>query len=475
MAQLHRQHRRRLCRRLRITCDELVSDVPENPPQIPLPHLQGQKLKTHQLAGVHWMCDIELGHIHECLTGGVLADPPGMGKTLQMAALVDANPRGPIDLEARIDEVSATLIVCTKETRTQWLDTFQTFGKEDNRLNVLEFGGTRSSSDLTLTDIRRADVVVVDYHVALHEFKYSSEAAPRTTRQGQVDVPCSILRKVEFQRVVVDEVQYMENGGQAQDVIRNIRAVHHWAVSATPLKNGVASLTRLLEFVSPGYLTACGWHPLINDYSAGDTGVADRLVDIVKPVILRRHKAILGLPVQHEVTVNVELSAAEIALHGLWIASNISMGLEAGATFSEAEMLSMARSSLLDPSILIKLADRQRRGAGRMRSTRRENLRGESFGAGVINGYAQNLVKIAGNLIKIRQDHGQPHQQAPPMLQKLVTLKEQELNKLLLPLARLADAHLEGMLEDEFAQLCDGTLTSPTPALGPLTTPRALC
>jgi hypothetical protein len=110
-----------------------------------------------------------------------------------------------------------------------------------------------------------------------------------------------------------------------------------------------------------------------------------------------------------------------------------------------------------------------------MRSTRRENLRGESFGAGVINGYAQNLVKIAGNLIKIRQDHGQPHQQAPPMLQKLVTLKEQELNKLLLPLARLADAHLEGMLEDEFAQLCDGTLTSPTPALGPLTTPRALC
>ena len=374
-----------------------------------------------------------------------------MGKTLQVVSLVDANPRTTWTVNAVIEEVGATLIVCTRETRTQWLDTIEKFGIQDNQLTVLEFGGTRSSSDLTRASVRHADVVLVDYHVALHEFNYSSRDAPRVTRQGQADVPCSILCQVQFQRVVVDEVQYMENGGQAQCVIREMHGAHHWAVSATPLKNGVASLTRLFEFVSPGYLTAGGWHSLVTAYNAGDAGAAEALIAFIKPAILRRHKSILGLPEKHSVLVDVQLSAAEIAVHGCWIAANICKGIEAGATFSEVEMLSMARSYLVDPSIVIRLADRQRRGAASMRSTRRERLRGESAGAGVVGGYAQNLAKIASSLIKLRG------QVAPPMLQQLVALKEQELNKQLLPLARVVDASLEDLHQDEFAQMCDGT------------------
>ena len=291
------------------------------------------------------------------------------------------------------------------------------------------------------------------------EFNYTEVGEPRTLRNRTVRNHNSVLNRVGFHRVVVDEVQYMDNGGKAQEVIRRIHAEHHWAVSATPLKNGVASLTSLLSFVAPKYVTADPWNSLVADFNAGLPGATDALIEFVKPAILRRRKSTIELPPQRSVSVAVDLTAAETAIHGLWIANNIlqhgfktehiGSDVREWCEFSETEMLSMARSSLLDPDISIKLAETQRRQGAAQTSHRRHMTLMQLGGGGIVGGYAQNNVKIVGSLRKLGTSGG------PPRLQQLLGPIEGDLKQLVKPFSTAVQASLEVLSDDSFAQICD--------------------
>ena len=237
----------------KLTYDDLVTPVPADPPPIFLQHLGNATLYPHQRAAVHWMRNIESGNV----CGGVLADETGMGKTLTIAALVDASPRTRWTVEPTREEIDTNLIICTRETMSQWVDTFEKFGTVGNKLSVKVYQGTRHDS---LDRIRQADVLLVDYAMACAEFHYNQDGTRWQLRSGTVQHVNSFLNQVEFHRVVVDEVQYMDNGGRAPQVIRGIHAAHRWAVSATPLKNGAYSLASLLDFVAPSYARAANYN-----------------------------------------------------------------------------------------------------------------------------------------------------------------------------------------------------------------------
>ena len=207
---------------------------------------------------------------------------------------------------------------------------------------------------------------------------------------------------------------------------------------------------------------------LAENYNAERPGAKSALAEFAKVAVLRRQKSTVVLPVQTFKTVSVEPSAAELAVHGIWIVANICKGFhtevlhkESGdeirdwCEYSEIEMLSMARSSLLDPIIAIALAQKQKSHAAAALS-RRRNLNAQSamggYGAqaGIVQSHTLTLVKIMGSLCKLRRGS------SPPLLQQLLELTEGVLEKLIKKFAGAVEADLSDLTNDAFKALCGG-------------------
>ena len=384
----------------------MACDVPADAAAVFTPHLSID-LMPHQHAGVDWMI-----HAEELIGGGVLADVPGMGKTASIMALIDAAPC-PTFLTApagSLEKVKATVVICTKETHSQWIASFDRWNRAQNRLQVETFGGTKGDHGLSAAQVRAADVILVDYSTMLNEFDHMvDETRVRTTRRGEVRVECSILNQFDFWRVVVDEVQYIDNGGKGASVVRKVATGRRWAVSATPFKNGLESIKTVLSFiVGLPYLEARNWRGIVESYEAEEEGSLEALRAFLQPLVLRRKKDVLSLPQQHPVELFVDPSAAELAAHGLWILRNCVRAFKTEvfedgsiaewSPFSVNEMVSMAQNSLIAPTIPITRAAHQKLSVEAARTLRRDRL-GLDVG-GVFGAYRQNLVSIAGSLCK---------------------------------------------------------------------------
>ena len=66
----------------------------------------------------------------------------------------------------------------------------------------------------------------------------------------------------------------------APRAVKRCATAHRWAVSATPLKNGVASLTSLLDFVAPDYVRGGDWNALVAAYSSSSSSSSSRVGDL---------------------------------------------------------------------------------------------------------------------------------------------------------------------------------------------------
>jgi len=137
--------------------------------------------------------------------GGILADPMGFGKTLEILALCAANPC----VVQEPDVSRATLIMCPAALIGQWVAEIQ----RTTAFNVCAYHGTtkaRTSLEQLATDF---DIVLMTYPTYV-------------TNQGA-------LGNCQWHRVVMDEAHTMSDT-VAQSPPRSRR---RWCVSATPLKN----------------------------------------------------------------------------------------------------------------------------------------------------------------------------------------------------------------------------------------------
>ena len=274
--------------------------------------------------------------------GGILADEMGLGKTVMILGLLcsDKNNRlaaqqaaansgdgpaadGGLTKEQGLANSKGrsnggTLVVCPMSLIQHWYDELtrhtqlrkgdQAKGEIANAgpLTVcIYYGNDRAGSNLTSGTY---DVVVTSYGVLSSEF--GSGAAT------------SGIYQMNWRRVVLDEAHTIKNTGTAAAVaVRALKAARRWAVTGTPLQNGLGDVFALLRALHhEPWCEPIWWREAVTKpHLKGDPSALNRLRAVLQPLMIRRTKATLGedgqpivsLPSKEVVTVSLTFSSAE--------------------------------------------------------------------------------------------------------------------------------------------------------------------
>jgi hypothetical protein len=250
-------------------------------------------LRPYQERGVGW-----LGFMERVGLGAVLADSMGLGKTIQVLTLLEA------EREQRERDGAprrATLLVCPMSLVANWQREAARFTPA---LEVhVHHGAERLSGGQFRAAVADAHLVITTYGLALRD---KDE-----------------LAAVDWHRVVVDEAQAIKNAGTKQArAVRALPAPHRVALTGTPVENRLADLWSILEFANPGLLgTAESFkeryaRPIERD---GDERAAERLRRATGAFVLRREKTdpaiISDLPEKVEMKVVCNLTKEQASLY----------------------------------------------------------------------------------------------------------------------------------------------------------------
>lgn len=160
--------------------------------------------------------------------GGLLAQDVGMGKTVEMLAMIATHKAsGP------------TLVVVPTTMLAIWIEEAARYTPN---LRVVKYHGARRTKDMN--DLRAADIVVTTYRVVVNE--------------TQQHVPS--IGAVRWGRIILDESHEVRsvNSVTSRAVCR-LYAPLRWCVSATPWPKGMQNVSSMLAFfgVTPFIASQC--------------------------------------------------------------------------------------------------------------------------------------------------------------------------------------------------------------------------
>ncbi|KAF2473961.1 uncharacterized protein BDR25DRAFT_282108 [Lindgomyces ingoldianus] len=205
-------------------------------------------LKAYQLLGSAFMRRRE--NASEEPRGGLVADQMGLGKTLMMLANI-VNGRPP-----RTSEHKTTLLVASPSLLTQWAKEIETH--TDGKLTMMRYGaGTRIDSNRSFEILAQHDIILTTYTEVMRSYpKNEPPIGCQTTEQKIVwwkqvfETERGVLHRMVFLRVVLDEAQAIKNHtGRTSIACRALMAHHRWALSGTPVLNGLHELYAYFKFL----------------------------------------------------------------------------------------------------------------------------------------------------------------------------------------------------------------------------------
>ncbi|EQC25131.1 hypothetical protein SDRG_16987 [Saprolegnia diclina VS20] len=267
--------------------------------QRPLRLKPSTTLHAHQEAALGWMVGREAGT--SSLRGGVLADGPGLGKTLTTLSCLALHP-----------STDPTLIVVPNALLAQqWLGEMALHFEPDT-WSTLTYN-PRKHEKLSFDASRPPPVVLVSLHdMGLEWHLFQSEQSER----GRAT---SVLFHVRWHRIVVDEVQDILGSGTslAASMVQALDAHVRWGLSATPLSKpidllGLAKYLALPPFDDPAY-----WTHIDPRNAAHAASIQSLLQDIVwRTPSTYAVETLQILPRQTELPVRVvHMSALEFAAY----------------------------------------------------------------------------------------------------------------------------------------------------------------
>ena len=270
------------------------------------------------------------------LRGGILAEEMGLGKTVEMIALMCLNRREP-QLKPDPDGLKpsgATLIITPPAILEQWK---QELEQHAPSLSVHHYTGIKrgtaqsKSDEILVNELAEFDVVLTTYNVISKEIYYAGAAPKRDLRhEKKFEQRKTPLIRISWWRVCLDEAQMVESGvSHAAQVARVIPREIAWAVTGTPLRKNIDDLFGLLLFLHYG--PYCFSNPLWKRLYSRFGSV---LVDIIGTIALRhskdrvRHE--LRLPPQKRIVITTPFTAIEEQHYGqLFENMSIECGLDA--------------------------------------------------------------------------------------------------------------------------------------------------
>ncbi len=178
------------------------------------------ELRSYQRRGYAW-----LSFLRDLGLGGCLADDMGLGKTVQTLTMIQRDVEG--------GERRPVLLVCPTSVINNWKREAARF--TPNISVMVHHGSYRTKSDTFAKAATDHALVVTSYGVLRRD--------------------TDIIRDVEWSGIVADEAQNIKNPYTKQSqAIRSLRADYRFALTGTPVENGVADLWSIMEFLNPGFL-----------------------------------------------------------------------------------------------------------------------------------------------------------------------------------------------------------------------------
>ena len=256
------------------------------------------KLLPHQVEGVAWMIDKEIGMRKRSGVlphGGILADDMGLGKTVQSIALMLTNPRPGQDAKPEhknqklpSKEVGkGTLVVAPLALMKQWEDEIKTKVAKSHALRVLIHHG--SSRTKSAEQLKKYDVVITTYQTLTSEHAGSDLSRTNGARIGCFGV--------HWYRIILDEAHSIKNRNAKSTLAAcALNSWYRWCLTGTPMQNNLDELQSLIKFlrIKP-YCELPNWKDAISmPMKNGRGGIAmKRLQYFLKAFMKRRTKDIL--------------------------------------------------------------------------------------------------------------------------------------------------------------------------------------
>lgn len=259
--------------------DQMDGIVPaETPSRISTPLLELQK------SGLAWMLKREhssrssIKHAESSFyddiamcRGGILGDEMGLGKTLTSLSLIASG----FDENSR--KQKSTLIVAPVSVLSNWEMQIQAHVKRGTMKAIL-FHGTSRHSSLREMSNSCINVVITTYQTLVTEWKDFS----------------SPLRKIEFERIILDEAHCIRNkGSQLSKTICEMTAEKKWCLTGTPMQNRTDDLFALLRFLEASPLNIYkNWqNHITKPLQKRNKRALQKLKIVLKIICLRRLKS----------------------------------------------------------------------------------------------------------------------------------------------------------------------------------------
>ena len=192
-------------------------------------------LKDFQETGVRWMIDTELNSEYK---GGILADDPGLGKTIQTAGLLAGNPK------------NNTLIIVPTSVINQWVDTLsEIFGKDQI---YLHYGSRKCKSKGKLIIKMSQKTICVTSHGACFTPSAKKGSVDELMEREDSNSIKTVLHSYMWDRVIVDEAHVLRNKStkiHKACVMLNWSQCNMWGLTGTPVQNSENDMVGLACFV----------------------------------------------------------------------------------------------------------------------------------------------------------------------------------------------------------------------------------
>lgn len=249
--------------------------------------------------------------------GGILSEEMGLGKTVEMIALMCLNRQPQSDprpnSQGELPRVRATLIVTPPAILTQWQNEIRAVAPG---LRVYVYNGLRVEAEKAnhaelLKNISEHDVILTTFNVLSKEIHYAESCERNLRHEKKYEKRISPLTTVLWWRVVLDEAQMIEGGvNNAAKVAALIPRERAWCVSGTPVKKDFNDIFGLLLFLRyrPYSDLPKVWSRLVLEHRP-------LFRKIVKELALRHNKDQvkdeLHLPSQNRIVITVPFSHIE--------------------------------------------------------------------------------------------------------------------------------------------------------------------
>ena len=239
--------------------DEIVKMITQIQNYKKANYLPGNELKDHlrnyQIDAFKWLKTLARFEF-----GGILADDMGLGKTIEIISFILS------------DEVQKpSLIVCPMSLVYNWENECVKWKLD---IDVRLILGSSEDRAMTIHDIdpNKKVLYITSYDSLRRDIS---------------------LYETEFRFIIADEAQFIKNQfAQKSEAIKSLKSNINFALTGTPIENGLQDLWSIFDFLMPGYLS--NYSHFKSRYESliihNDDEALDNLKKRISPFILRRTK-----------------------------------------------------------------------------------------------------------------------------------------------------------------------------------------